>query len=188
MFTLAEAELAAPCVCVVDVACPRVTDEEEEEEEEEEPEPEPEEEEEPDEPLPLLSSVEEDASKGLKSLWTFRCYPSAAAPGPHATVLARSVLWPGAVAASRKKLAFTLYVGDGQKYLPLGFTPQAPPKVSDEFVAQYSIEDEEPNPLAEQSDPLPPADQPEAGEEDEEDASGEEEEEEPEEDQEDGGD
>lgn len=137
-------------------------DEEEEEEEEPEPEPEEEEEEEPDEPLPLLSSVEEDTSKGVKALWSFRCYPKI--ENPHATVLARSTLWPGAVAAAKKDKAVAIYIGDAQKYLPLGFTPAPPPKIQSEFVPVFNAEEEEPNPLQEQVDPAPPAEEPEEGE------------------------
>jgi len=142
---------------------------EEDEEEEEEEEPAPEEEEEPDEPLPLLSSVEEDASKVVKgALWSFRAYPKPT--HPHATVLARSHLWPGAVAVARKNVAVAIYVGDGQKACPLGFTPARPPAISAEFVPVFNAEEEEPNPLQEQADPLPPAADEEAGEDDEDDS------------------
>ena len=43
-----------------------------------------------------------------------------------------------------------VYVGDGQKFLPLGFTAAQPPKIQSEFTPVFSVEDEEPNPLAEQ--------------------------------------
>ena len=134
-------------------------EEEDEEEEEEEPEPEVDEEEEPDEPLPLLSSVEDDASKGVKSAWSFRCYPRV--DHSHATVVARSTLWPGAVAAAKKDKAVAVYIGDAQKYLPLGFTPAPPPTIAAEFAPVFNAEEEEPNPLQEQTDPLPPAEEPE---------------------------
>jgi radial spoke head protein 4A len=146
---------------------------EEEEEEEEEEQPPADEEEEPDEPLPLLSSVEEDQSKAVKgSLWSFRAYPKPT--HPHACVLARSLLWPGAVAVAKKQVAVSLYIGDGQKACPLGFTPARPPPIAAEFEPVFNVEEDEPNPLQEQADPLPPAAGDEDGEDDEEEQSGDE--------------
>ncbi len=156
-------------------------DEEEEEEEEAAAPVDEQEEEEPDEPLPLLSSVEEDSANPKTfpkggPLWSFRAYPKPTAP--HAVVVARSLLWPGAVAVARKQLAVSVYVGDGQKYLPLGFTPAAPPAIASEFVPVFNAEEEETNPLQEQSDPLPPAANGEDGEEGEDGEKGGEEEDE----------
>lgn len=164
-------------------------DESEEEEEEEEPEPEEEggEEQEPDEPLPLLSSLEDDASRGLKALWSFRATPlsSTLQPTPHSLAVARSLLWPGALSVARKEKSVCVYVGDGQKYLPFGFTPAPPPKIQSEFEPAFDPEEAEEDgaghPLHEQSDPLPPVkneDEDEDGEDDEEDEEEEEEEEE----------
>lgn len=140
---------------------------ERDDDEEEEEEPEEEEEEEPEEPIPLLTEISTDESAGLTAVWSFRVAPRA--DNPHATVRVSSNVWPGAYAVAKGALYSNLYIGYGQKYLPTVFTPESPPAVLPEYVAEFNPEDDEVDPMIEQEDPLPPPELPEDHEDEDED-------------------
>lgn len=130
----------------------------EKDDEDEEDEDKKEDEEEQEEPIPLLSSLDND-SGDIPELWTFRVSPRV--DFPHAVVSCHSLSWPGAVSVAKKKLFANIYIGNGHKYLPGPYTPPPPPSIQAEFVPEFNPEEDEPNPLQEQADPLPPPDLPE---------------------------
>jgi radial spoke head protein 4A len=122
--------------------------------------------EEEEEALPSLQSIDNDeealeqAGYKLQSVWNFRNSNPSNPSHPHAAVIAKSLLWPGAVSVAKGKEVVSVYYGYANKYLPTNFTPAAPAPVATEFITQFNPDEEEvaENVLVEQSDPLPPLD------------------------------
>lgn len=88
---------------------------------------------------------------------------------PYSCGIAHSLAWPGAVAVAKDKLLVNIYVGNGVKYLATNYTPPPPPPIQGEYVAQFSKEDGEEDPMVEQRDPDPVKEE---GEEDKENEEG----------------
>jgi radial spoke head protein 4A len=113
------------------------------------------EEEEPEEPPAQLTSIEEDKDETLaklKKIWVVRAMPK----GAHPVVSATNFNWPGFVAVSKGNKWANIYVGFGHKYLAGLFTPPPPPTIMTEFKSVFDPEEEdEQDPLLEQTDPLP---------------------------------
>lgn len=109
----------------------------------------------PEQITPLRSLAED-----TEGSWSFRAYPGAAGAGgvgngSGGVAMARSLVWPGAVAVYSGRKFLNVYVGDGTKYSPKTYTPPLPGKV----MKEWSPAEEEPQ-LIEQadvlSDPTPP--------------------------------
>jgi len=87
-------------------------------------------EEEAEEPVPLLSSLDQDQYQvGKKSLptWSYRLSPSSS--NQHSIVSVHSLMWPGSVTVCKKKQFINIYIGYGQKYLATTYTPPSPPTI-----------------------------------------------------------
>jgi len=126
------------------------------------------------EPLPILAPLSNDQSN-LPSTWTFRLSPNVGrkpSENEYAVASAHSLVWPGAVAVSKKRSLVNIYIGNGLKRLIAPYAPPPPPSVQSEYVPHVDPEQEDSEPHQEQEDPLPPKDLPEEKEEDEIDDSG----------------
>lgn len=102
--------------------------------------------EDPPEEVPPLRPLSEDADTS----WTFRACPAGAGQSPNSMVVARSLVWPGAIAVAFGKRFTNIYVGDGVKFGGDGpYQPPLPPPLQSEWAPG---EDEEG--LVEQADVL----------------------------------
>jgi len=90
--------------------------------------------------------------------WSFRVSPGGAGEAPFALVIARSTIWPGAIAVAAGRRYVNIYVGNGVVYSPKAYTPPYPPTILKEWKPN---EEEEDDKLIEaedvRSDPTPPA-------------------------------
>lgn len=119
---------------------------------------------EPEEPVeltPPLDSIKPEA-------WTFRTGPGGAGTAANSVVIARSLVWPGAVAVALGRRFINIYVGNGVMYDASGpYSPPLPGAIQSEWTAP---EDDPLGPLVEQPDvkvdPTPPVPEGEEGEED----------------------
>lgn len=104
--------------------------------------------EDPVEPIPPLKGIEPEA-------WSFRVCPEGAGLAPFSLVVARSLIWPGAMAIAAGRRFVNVYVGNGIVYEAKPYTPPYPAPIQTEWVPS---EDEEA--LLEQddirTDPTPP--------------------------------
>lgn len=98
---------------------------------------------------PILSDLNPE------SCWTFRVGPGGAGAGANSCVVARSLMWPGAVAVAGGRRYLNIYVGNGVSYDPKPYSPPLPGVIS----VEWSPAEEEPT-LVEQpdvrADPTPP--------------------------------
>lgn len=103
---------------------------------------------------------EEEVTRNLNDLnaescWTFRVGPGGAGAGSNSCVVARSLIWPGAVAVAAGRRFLNIYVGNGVNYDPKPYSPPLPGAIS----VEWTPVEEEPA-LIEQpdvrSDPSPP--------------------------------
>lgn len=107
-------------------------------------------------PVPL---EDEEITKNLNDLtpecWTFRVGPGGAGTSAGSCVVARSTLWPGAVAIATGRKYINIYVGNGVSYDP---KPYSPPLFGS-ICSEWAPSEEEPG-LTEQqdvrADPTPP--------------------------------
>uniref|UniRef100_A0A7S2XZR7 Uncharacterized protein n=1 Tax=Fibrocapsa japonica TaxID=94617 RepID=A0A7S2XZR7_9STRA len=106
------------------------------------------------EPLRTLDNDDEGA-------WTFRTAPGGAGESARSMVVARSMVWPGAVAIAFGKRFTNIYVGYGLKFSPTSYTPPMPLPLQKEWEPE---EDDEP--LLESEDVLVDPNPPEEEDED----------------------
>eukprot|EP00607_Mallomonas_marina_P009955 CAMPEP_0182420842 /NCGR_PEP_ID=MMETSP1167-20130531/5916_1 /TAXON_ID=2988 /ORGANISM="Mallomonas Sp, Strain CCMP3275" /LENGTH=438 /DNA_ID=CAMNT_0024597339 /DNA_START=106 /DNA_END=1422 /DNA_ORIENTATION=+ len=114
------------------------------------------EEEDPVEAIPPLNALTENA-------WTFRTCPGGAGLADFSLVVAKSLLWPGAIAITGGKRFLNLYVGNGIMYEEKLYTPPLPSIIQIEWKPE-----EEDDALVEQEDTKVDPTPPEAEEEEEE--------------------
>jgi len=107
---------------------------------------------EPEEPIevnPALDGCKPEA-------WSFRVGPGGAGVAATSCAVAKSLVWPGAVAAAGGRKYINCYVGNGVVYDPKPYCPPIPQRTQSEWAPG-----EEESPLAEEedvrSDPTPPA-------------------------------
>jgi len=110
---------------------------------------------------PIAADEEVEVTRSLNELtpenWTFRLGPGGAGTSVNSCVVARSVLWPGAVAVATNsgRKFVNVYVGNGVSYDPKPYSPPLFGAISSEWVPA----EEEPG-LVEQPDvrvdPTPP--------------------------------
>lgn len=110
--------------------------------------------------------VEEDPAEAAPPLdtikpeqWTFRVCPGGVGSASGSVVVARSLIWPGAVAVTVGKRFVNLYVGNGIDYSPVLFSPSLPAPIESEW--KVPVDDESgASALIEQpdtrEDPTPP--------------------------------
>jgi hypothetical protein len=82
-------------------------------------------EEEKEDPIKILTQIDEDKSPIGSKVWSVRAAPSLSSP--HAVVSMYNFHWPGAVSVYSKGEFANIYVGFGHKFLPGPFTPPPPP-------------------------------------------------------------
>jgi len=108
--------------------------------------------------------VEEDPAEATPPLdpikpeqWTFRVCPGGVGTAGGSVVVARSLVWPGAVAVTVGKKYVNIYVGSGIAYSATAYSPPLPSPIQSEWKPPA---DEEGGALIEQddtrSDPTPP--------------------------------
>eukprot|EP01041_Mallomonas_annulata_P007747 gene7747-15846_t len=114
--------------------------------------------EDPVEPTPPLKGIETEA-------WAFRICPGGAGDAPFSLVVARSLIWPGAVAIAAGKRFLNIYVGNGIMYEAQTYTPPLPSAVQKEWMP---VEEDDALVEAEDAkvDPTPPEPENEEEEED----------------------
>ena len=117
---------------------------------------------EPEEPIEVNSPLD-----NLKpEQWTFRVCPGGAGRAAGSTVVARSLLWPGAVAVASGRKFVNIYIGYGIPFSAVSYSPPLPKEVQTEFHPA----EEDPIQLIEQNDlrvdPTPPVVEDEEQEED----------------------
>lgn len=66
--------------------------------------------------------------------WGFRVCPGGAGVAAGSAVVARSLLWPGAVAIAAGSRFMNIYVGSGVRFSAEGYTPPFPQTIQQEFV------------------------------------------------------
>lgn len=95
--------------------------------------------------------------------WSFRLTPGGAGTATGSVVVARSLLWPGAVAVASGRKFVNVYVGNGVLFEGKAYAPPLPPVVQSELVPSEEF------PLTEAADvkidPTPPVPEGEAAEE-----------------------
>jgi Radial spokehead-like protein len=74
--------------------------------------------------------------------WTFRLTPGGAGAGKGSAVVARSLIWPGAVAVVAGKRFVNIYTGHGIVYSKTKFSPPCPPAIQNEWQAPTESERE----------------------------------------------
>ena len=106
--------------------------------------------EDPVDPIPPLKAIEPEQ-------WAFRVCPGGAGEAPFSLVVARSTVWPGAMAIAAGRRFLNIYVGNGVVYESAPYTPPYPAAIQTEWAP---AEDEEDGALLEQDDvrvdPTPP--------------------------------
>jgi radial spoke head protein 4A len=106
--------------------------------------------EDPVEPTPLYDTIKPED-------WTFRMGPGGVGASIYSVVVARSKLWPGAIAATAGRRFVNIYVGSGLSYIPEAYSPPLPAAIQTEWTAPV---DEEGGALIENADtmqdPTPP--------------------------------
>jgi radial spoke head protein 4A len=89
--------------------------------------------------------------------WSFRLAPGGAGAAASSVVVARSLVWPGAIAVAAGRKYLNVYVGNGIMYDPVSYTPPMPAPIQQEWAP---ASEDEPG-LTEQPDvridPTPPA-------------------------------
>lgn len=118
--------------------------------------------EDPVDPATPLDSIKPEA-------WTFRVCPGGVGTSTGSAVVARSLVWPGAVAVVAGRKFVNLYVGSGVAYTPTAYSPPLPAPIQSEWTAAAE-EGQEPSALMLENpdvraDPTPP--KPEGAEEEE---------------------
>lgn len=98
-------------------------------------------------PMPALDSLKEGA-------WGFRVCPGGSGNANFSTVVARSLVYPGAVAIAAGTKFLNIYVGNGIAYDPKPYSPPLPQLVQNEFVASEDFPLVEPADV--KVDPTPP--------------------------------
>lgn len=97
---------------------------------------------------------------GLETSWLVRVngdtqqYRVGEGTKVYATVVIKSLRWPGAVTVSKSGKFCSLYVGDGVKFGGPSYFPTEPPEVQSDPVDQ--IENPEPTPLVAPEEPAEP--------------------------------
>lgn len=97
---------------------------------------------------------------GLETAWLVRVcgdtqqYRVGEGTKVYATVVLKSLRWPGAVTVSKSGKFCSIYVGDGLKFGGLSYFPTEPPEVQSDPVDQ--IEMPEPTPLVPPEEPAEP--------------------------------
>jgi radial spoke head protein 4A len=117
---------------------------------------------------PIVPDEEVEVTRSLNDLtpeaWTFRVGPGGAGSAAGSSVVARSLVWPGAVAVASGRRYVNCYVGNGVSYDPIPYSPPLLGAISTEWAPV----EEEPA-LVEQADtradPTPPKPEGEAVEE-----------------------
>ena len=108
---------------------------------------------------PIVPEEEVETTPNLNALtaesWTFRVGPGGAGTSAGSSVVARSLVWPGAVAVATGRKFLNVYVGNGISYDP---KPYSPPLFGS-ILSEWAPAEEEPG-LVEQpdvrADPTPP--------------------------------
>jgi radial spoke head protein 4A len=104
--------------------------------------------EDPVEPNPPLDAIKPEA-------WSIRAGPTGAGMGPSACAVAKSLVWPGAVAVASGRRFINIYVGYGVPYQAESYQPPLPQPTQSEWAPG-----EEEAPLSEEADvradPTPP--------------------------------
>lgn len=108
---------------------------------------------------PIVPEEEVEVTRNLNDVvpenWSFRMGPGGAGSGSGSCVVARSLVWPGAVAVTAGRRFLNVYTGNGVSYDPKPYSPPLLGAISTEWAP---IEDEPP--LTEQvdvrADPTPP--------------------------------
>jgi len=115
---------------------------------------------------PIVPEEEVDVTPNLADLtpenWTFRVGPGGAGTSAGSCVVARSVVWPGAVAIATGRKFINVYVGNGTPYDP---KPYSPPLFGS-ICVEWAPAEEEPGLVEQQdvrADPTPPKPEGEAG-------------------------
>lgn len=100
------------------------------------------------EPSAPLDALKEGA-------WSFRLCPGGAGTAAGSAVVARSILWPGAVAIVSRRRFMNVYIGNGVMFDSAPYSPPLPQQIQTEFVPTEEF------PLTEMPDtkvdPTPPA-------------------------------
>ena len=117
----------------------------------------------PIEPAVPLDSIKPEA-------WTFRLAPGGSGSAPGSCVVARSIVWPGAVAVAAGKRFVNIYMGHGIAYEKTSYSPPLPPSILNEWQPPGEDDEEGGISLAEQDDvredPIIPEPEREEGDED----------------------
>ena len=84
---------------------------------------------EPEEPV----EVPEQLSGIVPESWSLRVCPGGSGTAATSLVVAKSLIWPGAVSVAAGKRFVNIYVGNGIVYEPGTYTPPLPEAISSEW-------------------------------------------------------
>lgn len=85
---------------------------------------------EPEEPVEVTAPLEAIKPEA----WTFRVCPGGAGTAGSSVVVARSLVWPGAVAIASNNRYINVYVGNGISYSPTPYSPPLPAPIQAEWM------------------------------------------------------
>lgn len=94
-----------------------------------------------------------------ENAWAFRVCPGGAGTAAGSAVVAKSLVWPGAVAIASRRRYMNVYVGNGVIFDGVPYSPPLPQPVQTEFVATEDFPlTEMPDPKVDPTPPVPEGD------------------------------